>query len=57
MIITFNLKTKTMKKENTYIAPPLGIIIKWWKSKGNPEAKSGSFNYDLYLQYLQAINK
>lgn len=52
-----NLKTQIMKKENIYIAPPLGICIKWWKSKGQAEATTGSFNYELYLQYLKAINK
>lgn len=44
-------------KENIYIAPPLGIIIKWWRGKKFNEAKNGTFNHDLYLQYLQAINK
>jgi len=56
-IIKLNKKLKIMKKENTYIAPPLGICIKWWKSKGQAEATTGSFNYELYLQYLKAINK
>lgn len=45
-------------KENQYIAPPLGIIIRWWKGKKINEAKgNGSFNYDLYLAYLNAISK
>jgi len=52
-----NMKTKQTTLENTYIAPPLGLCIKWWKSKGQAEATTGSFNYELYLQYLAAINK
>lgn len=44
-------------KANTYIKPPLGRLIKWWKSKSTPETKGGSFNYELYLDYLNAINK
>lgn len=46
-----------MKKENTYIQPPLGKLIKWWKSKSTPETKGGTFNYNLYLQYLETISK
>jgi hypothetical protein len=51
------MKASQNTLENIYIAPPLGICIKWWKSKGNAEATTGSFNYELYLQYLKAINK
>ena len=46
-----------MKKENQYIAPPLGRIIRWWKEKSTPDTKGGGFNYELYLQYLNAISK
>ena len=52
-----NMKTKQTTLENTYINPPLGTCIKWWRSKGHSEATTGTFNYELYLQYLTAINK
>ena len=51
------MKATQNKLENIYIAPPLGICIKWWKEKSKAEATTGSFNYELYLQYLAAINK
>lgn len=51
-----NMKKET-NLENTYITPPLGIIIKWWRGKSKAEAKTGSFNYDLYLAYLSEISK
>jgi len=44
-----------MKKGNYYIGGNIGKIIKFWKSKSTPETKGGSFNLDLYLQYLNAI--
>jgi len=46
-----------MKKQNTYIGGNLGKIVKYWTKKSTPETKGGSFNVDLYLQYLNAINK
>lgn len=46
-----------VKKDNTYIAPPLGKIIKWWKNNTTSDAIGGSFNYDLYLQYLNSISQ
>ena len=52
-----NMKTKQTTLENTYIPAPLGLCIKWWKSKGHSEATTGTFNYELYLQYLAAISK
>jgi len=51
------MRKKESKKENEYIAPPLGIMIRWWKGKSKAEAKTGSFNYDLYLAYLSEISK
>ena len=41
--------------KNYYIGGNIGRIIKFWKSKSTPETKGGSFNLDLYLQYLNAI--
>lgn len=35
----------------------LKIIMKWWSSKSTAETKGGSFNYELYNQYLNAISK
>ena len=50
---------KENKKENEFVSfrSPVNRMIKWWKSKGQAEATTGSFNYELYLQYLKAINK
>jgi hypothetical protein len=52
-----HLKQTIMKKQNTYIGGNLGRIVKYWTKKSTPETKGGSFNVDLYLQYLNAINK
>ena len=51
------MRKKQSNLENTYIKPPLGVIIKWWKGKSKPEAKTGSFNHDLYLRYLNATTR
>lgn len=49
-----------MKKQavNTFIPlkPNLMYMIRKWRSKNTPEEKSGSFNVDLYLDYLAVIN-
>ena len=49
-----------MKKQavNTFIPlkPNLMYIIRKWRSKNTPEEKSGSFNVELYLDYLSVIN-
>ena len=52
-----HLKQTIMKKQNTYIGGNLGKIVKYWTKKSSAETKGGSFNVDLYLQYLNAINK
>ncbi len=52
------MKAENKKKvENTYIAPPLGKIIKWWKNSTTSDAIGGSFNHDLYIQYLKTISE
>ena len=51
------MKKKQTTTENVYIAPPLGIIIRWWRGKSKAEAKNGSFNHELYLAYLNAITR
>jgi hypothetical protein len=52
-----------MKREktsvNTFIPlkPNLMYIIRKWRSKNTKYEKSGSFNVDLYLDYLAVINE
>lgn len=46
-----------MKKQNTYIGGNLGKIVKFWTKKSSAETKGGSFNLELYMAYLNAINK
>ena len=36
--------------------PNLMDCIRFWKGKSVKEDKGGTFNVDLYLAYLQAIN-
>jgi hypothetical protein len=36
--------------------PNLMDCIQFWKGKSVKEDKGGTFNLDLYLAYLQAIN-
>ena len=52
----------TPKEENIFIPLPMNImkVITWWKDKSMPgvyKDKGGSFNLDLYLDYLQVINE
>ena len=51
------MKKKETTTENQYIAPPLGTIMKWWSSQKLEQDKGGSFNYELYLQYQNAITR
>jgi len=44
-------------KKNYYIGGNIGRIIKFWTTKSSNETKGGSFNMDLYMQYLNAISK
>jgi hypothetical protein len=46
-----------MKKKNNYIGGNIGKIVKFWTKKSSAETKGGSFNMDLYLQYLEVINR
>jgi len=32
-------------------------IQRWWTTKSTAETKGGSFNLNLYLQYLNAITR
>lgn len=54
------IKNNAMKKPavNTFIPlkPNLMYMIRKWRSKNTPEEKSGSFNVELYLDYLLIIN-
>lgn len=52
------MRKKQTTTENTYIAPPLGIMVRWWKGKKFRDAKgNGSFNEELYFRYLNAISR
>jgi hypothetical protein len=42
--------------ENTKPRPNIMDCISFWKGKSVKQDKGGSFNLDLYLAYLQAIN-
>ena len=42
--------------ENQKPRPNLMDCIRFWKGKSVKEDKGGTFNLDLYLAYLQAIN-
>ena len=50
--------------ENTFIpyskdqkkASNIAYLMKKWRSKNTNEEKSGSFNLELYLDYLAVIN-
>jgi hypothetical protein len=42
--------------ENTKPRPNIMDCISFWKGKSVKQDKGGSFNLDLYLSYLQAIN-
>jgi hypothetical protein len=44
---------------NTFIPlkPNLMYIIRKWRSKNTKYEKSGSFNVELYLDYLAVINE
>ena len=42
--------------ENQKPRPNLMDCISFWKGKSVKEDKGGTFNLDLYLAYLQAIN-
>ena len=44
------------KQENQKPRPNIMDCISFWKNKSVKEDKGGSFNLDLYLAYLQAIN-
>ena len=52
----------TPKEENIFSPLPINImrVITWWKKQSMPgiyKDKGGSFNLDLYLDYLQVINE
>ncbi len=55
-----HFKIKAMKNTavNTFIPlkPNLMYMIRKWRSKNTKYEKSGSFNVDLYLDYLAVIN-
>jgi len=54
------IKNNAMKKPavNTFIPlkPNLMYMIRKWRSKNTKYEKSGSFNVELYLDYLAVIN-
>jgi hypothetical protein len=56
-----HFKIKAMKNTtvNTFIPlkPNLMYIIRKWRSKNTKYEKSGSFNVELYLDYLSVINE
>ena len=43
-------------QENQKPRPNLMDCIRFWKNKSVKEDKGGTFNVELYLAYLQAIN-
>lgn len=43
-------------QENQKPRPNLMDCIRFWKGKSVKEDKGGTFNLNLYLAYLQAIN-
>jgi hypothetical protein len=43
-------------QQNQKPRPNLMDCIRFWKGKSVKEDKGGTFNVDLYLAYLQAIN-
>lgn len=59
--LTHNLKQSKMKKQtvNTFIPlkPNLMYMIRKWRTKNTRYEKSGSFNVELYLDYLAVINE
>ena len=58
--LTHNKKQSKMKNAiNTFIPlkPNLMYIIRKWRSKNTKYEKSGSFNVELYLDYLAVINE
>jgi len=56
-----HFKINTMKNTavNTFIPLKTNLMymIRKWRSKNTPEEKSGSFNVELYLDYLAVINE
>jgi len=42
--------------ENEEKANYIAYLVSKWRSKNTPDEKSGSFNVDLYLDYLTVIN-
>jgi len=48
----------TKQAVNTFIPlkPNIMYMIRKWRSKNTKYEKSGSFNVDLYLDYLSVIN-
>lgn len=49
---TFTPYSKDQKK-----ASNIAYLMKKWRSKNTNEEKSGSFNLELYLDYLAVINE
>lgn len=52
---TKNLKMKTQKiQENEFIPirPNVMACVRWWRNQSLKEDKGGSFNIELYLDYL-----
>jgi len=52
---TKNLKMKTKKiqeNEFTPIRPNVMACVRWWRNQSVKEDKGGSFNLQLYLDYL-----
>jgi hypothetical protein len=56
--LTHNKKNAMKNTVNTFIPlkPNLMYMIRKWRSKNTKYEKSGSFNVELYLDYLTVIN-
>ena len=56
--LTHNKKNAMKNTVNTFIPlkPNLMYMIRKWRSKNTKYEKSGSFNVELYLDYLAVIN-
>ena len=57
-IILMKTKTKQMKTQNiqenefTPIRPNVMACVRWWRNQSSHQDKGGSFNIQLYLDYL-----
>jgi hypothetical protein len=52
----FTFVSNNEPMENQKPRPNLMDCIQFWKNKSVKEDKGGTFNLELYLAYLQAIN-